>query len=120
MKFKISLLISNARKKVAELWRKFHLFANRVEEVIDGGLDSISLRWLSLISVVTLVAEIYILANWDRLTGKGVFAPTNLFSILLVAFFCSVGLRKRFNSRLWTIIGTLASLMLWASSVWVS
>ncbi|WP_447594384.1 hypothetical protein [Stenotrophomonas rhizophila] len=120
MKFEIGLLISNTRKKAAEAWRKFHLAANRVEEAIDGGLDTISLRWLSLVSVVTLGAEIYILANWDELTGKGVFAPTNLFSIFLIAFFFSVGLRKRFNSRLWTIIGTLASLMLWASSVWVS
>ncbi|HGM7068333.1 TPA: hypothetical protein ACKP71_002493 [Stenotrophomonas maltophilia] len=120
MKFKISLLISNARKKVAEVWRKFHLFANGLEEVIDGGLDSISLRWLSLISVVTLGAEMIILFNWDKFPEKGVFAATNWFSIFLIAFFCSVGLRKRFNSRLWTIIGTLASLMLWASSLWMS
>jgi len=120
VKFEIRLRISNARKKAAEIWRKFHLAADRVEKGIDRGLDSISLRWLSLISVVTLGAEIIILFNWDKFPGKGVFAATNWFSIFLIAFFCSVGLRKRFNSRLWTIIGTLASLMLWASSLWVS
>lgn len=109
--------IGVAAKKIV---RGFREWADRREIEINNILNKIDSRILGGFAGLFLILNALALLFWNRFEASKNISLENAFSLGLILFFCAVGLQPKFNSRIWTLLGTLAGLALWIGSLFVT